>query len=97
MAFFSKTPSSFPIGMILVIILLSYTAFSDQGLIRLYHLRQTENMILEKNEELRQEIRLLKQEIKNLHKLPYLERVVREELGFIKPNEIVYYVGTNAE
>ena len=80
-------------SLIIIAVFFAYLTFSDQGLARLYHLNQTEDMIIQKNKELRNEIQLLKLESNNLHKLSYLERVARQELGVLKSNEILYYVG----
>ena len=90
-------PSLLTVSLAVSLIFLGYMTLSDQGLFRLYQLFQTEDMAIENNEEFRQEIVVLKQEVKELHKLPHLERVIRKELGFLKPNEIIYYVGTNEE
>jgi cell division protein FtsB len=89
--------SPFINGLIVIILVFGYMVFSDQGLARLYHLRQTENMVMQKNDEFRQEISQLKDEIKRLQKPAYLERVVREELGFLRSDEILYYVGDETE
>src|SRR3989338_7265467 len=82
------------LSFILGSVLLFYIVFSDQCLARFYYLHRTENLLLQANERKRGEINELKSEIGRLQKLPYLERVAREELGFLRSNEIVYYVET---
>ena len=70
---------------------MTYAVFGENGLMRLDELRRKrdefrqENRRLEdRNNDLRRQVELL------LHDNRYLERVAREELGLIGPNELVF-------
>ena len=70
---------------------LCIAVFGDNGLMRLYDLRRQRNELLseirafkEQNSDLERRVELL------LHDERYLERIAREELGLIGPNEIVF-------
>lgn len=74
---------------------LAFTLFAvlgDQGLLKLHQMRLTEAQLGQMVHEVRAENNRLAIEIERLKETPYLEKVVREELGFLRPDEVVYYV-----
>lgn len=77
-------------------LLLLYTIIGDQGIIDLYqfqlkiHSLESEIREIDRaNDSLREKIRLLRDD-------PYyIEGLAREELGLIKPGEVIYYIKNN--
>jgi cell division protein FtsB len=70
---------------------MTLVVFGDKGLMHLYELRRerdeirTENQRLEEqNNEFKRQVELL------LHDSRYLDRIAREELGLIGPDEIIF-------
>ena len=61
------------------------------SLLRIYHFRKQRNQIKKDIFQLVEENNLLRQEIQNLRSDPeYISRIAREELGLVKPGEIIY-------
>lgn len=83
--------SPFHIAVALLIAALCwFTIFGNQGLYRLHELKKT-------NQKMRHEISSLKEQIKDrenqitLFSDPvYLEKIVRQELGYVKPYEVIF-------
>lgn len=81
---------------IIFIVLVALTIFDQRGFIHMVRLREeleelenyNDKLIIE-NEELRQEIDLLKNDLR------YLEEVARSELGLVKEGELVYHLEKN--
>ncbi len=71
------------VAFLAVIYLPSYTKFQD---LKREDEKLAENIetLEQENEALREEARLLQNDVK------YLEKVLREELGLVKPGEVVY-------
>ena len=70
-----------------------FAVFGDQGLLKLHQMRQTEAQLGERLNEIRTENDRLAQAIAQLKDDAALEKVVREELGYLRPDEVIYYVG----
>jgi cell division protein FtsB len=65
--------------------------FGDKGLMHLYDLRRQRDEIHRENQRLEQQNREMQREVELLlHDLRYLDRIAREELGLIGPNEIIF-------
>lgn len=71
--------------------LLAAASFTDgKGFRRYFVLRQSMTLLAEKNRQLASQNQKLAREIDALRKdVRVQERAVREELGFVKPNEVV--------
>jgi cell division protein FtsB len=74
-------------------VLVALTIFDQRGFIHMVRLREEleelenyNDKFLIENEELRQEIDLLKNDLR------YLEEVARSELGLVKEGELVYHL-----
>lgn len=81
------------IFFIIFIVLVALTIFDQRGFIHMVRLREEleelenyNDKFLIENEELRQEIDLLKNDLR------YLEEVARSELGLVKEGELVYHL-----
>jgi len=77
--------------------ILFFTVFGERGLLRINDLKRERSLIEEKSAELRAANEKLRQEIALLHSdRRYLERIARNELGLVKPNEIIYQFPVSA-
>lgn len=65
-------------------------SFGNEGWVKWFRLRQLEKLMEEKNHLLSQNNTLLRKEIELLHQPATLERTIREELGYVKQDEILY-------
>ncbi len=76
---------------ILVFIILALTVFGERGLINLLSYRQQRQALAGEVERLKQENQKLAQERERLtNDDSYLEQLAREELGMVKPGELVF-------
>lgn len=64
--------------------------FGDQGIIQLHKLALMKKQLIEKRTTLKSDIDKLTGEKKLLHDNKHLEFVIRDELGFIRPGEIIF-------
>lgn len=75
----------------LIVTLALFAIFGERGALHLWRLRQEKRKIDEKNFLLQRENELLRERIYRLrHDDLYLEKVAREELGLVRPGEILY-------
>ncbi|HUT53196.1 MAG TPA: septum formation initiator family protein [bacterium] len=75
---------------VLVLIILAFTVFGDRGLLNLVRYQQERQELLSRAQKLREENRELRAEIERLQNDPaHIERLAREELGMVKPGELV--------
>lgn len=65
-------------------------SFGNEGWVKLYHLKQFEKGLEEKNALLAQNNRDLLKEIQDLKDLKYIEHYIRRELGYVRADEILY-------
>ena len=81
-----------PIALLLAaVIVVPLKIFSSQGLERVERLEQELRVLKESNQELARENQALLSEIRAFHSNPgYIEKVARDELGMVGPNEIIY-------
>ena len=78
-------------GMCAVFILFCWFAvFGNQGLYTYYSLQTTKKSLIAENITLHARLMELQREEKLLHEPRYLETIIRQELGYIRPGEVVY-------
>ncbi len=80
----------------LIVFLTSYLIFGNNGLLKLYHMKNLEEEYRKelitlklKNKELKKEIDLLKKD------KAYLETVIKDRLNMKRPNEDMYIIKSN--
>ena len=75
---------------ILVLVILAFTVFGDRGLLNLVRYQKERQELVAQAQKLREENEALRAEIEHLKTDPsYIERLAREELGMVKPGELV--------
>jgi cell division protein FtsB len=84
-------------GAIGTVAFLFLAVVGDQGLLRLYELKQIEKSIVKKISGLENENQTMTREINSLQSPSYLEKVARQELGFLHPKEVIYYINPLSE
>lgn len=83
--------SPFHIGVAAIVIILSwYTIFGNQGLYRLYELKLENRRMKEEILNLKDEIKAREKQMALFSDPTYLETIVRQELGYVKPGEIIF-------
>jgi len=65
-------------------------SFGNEGWVKLYKLRQFERMMETENRTIAQNNTDLQLEIENLSDPRYLEHYIRQQIGFIRENELIY-------
>ena len=80
-------------GTVAAIALALFAVFGDRGLLKLRHMNQIESRLAGQIEGLREENERLSLSIASLDDPVTLEKVVREELGYLGDNEVIFYVG----
>lgn len=79
-----------------VLLVFSYLSlWADNGLLHLLQLKRIKTAIHEENKTILEQNLSYVQEIKKLKELPYIEQKARSELGYVRPNEVVYVVEEN--
>lgn len=73
--------------ILLILLLVSLNLFGQQGLVRLYRMKQMARALRYENEDLARQNGALTQEIEKLQQDDYLERLIREERGYVAENE----------
>lgn len=73
-----------------ILFLTLLASFGNQGWIRLYRLTQFEKSLERENAGLAEDNNNLKREIRDLQDPLYVERYIRQELGFVRENEILF-------
>jgi cell division protein FtsB len=88
---------SFIWGFVLLLITLSlFSIFGDRGAIHLWRLEEEKKRLDERNFALQKENEGLRDRIHRLrHDDLYLEQVAREELGLVRPGEVIYRFGSS--
>ena len=72
--------------------------FGQNGLLQIGELKKVRMVLMEDINALHKENNTLKKEIKALNEDPfYIEKVAREELDMVKPNEIVFHIVSSAD
>ncbi|PLY01105.1 MAG: hypothetical protein C0623_06060 [Desulfuromonas sp.] len=87
-----------PWFIILVLLLLGFALFGERGVLKVYKTYQQKTDLEQKiadlekvNDELRQEIDALREDLKTI------ENIARRELGMVKPDEQVYQFHNNQQ
>lgn len=65
-------------------------SFGNQGWVKLYKLKQFEKNMEHENRLLAENNAALRQEIDDLKDPGYVERYIREELDFVRDNEVLF-------
>lgn len=74
-----------------VLVILAFTVFGDRGLVQLLSYKRQREALKEEARRLEEENRALAEEIERLkNDDSYLEQLAREELGMVKPGELVF-------
>lgn len=82
--------------ILLGLFLFALTAFGERGLYRLYHLNKVTRQIEEENNLLRKENESLRVEMNQLQESDYLERLIREQWGYLKEGERLLEIPGNS-
>ena len=76
---------------ILVLTILGFTVFGENGLINLVRYKKRAQALVQEAARLKKENQRLRREIERLKTDPaFIERLAREELGMVKPGELVF-------
>ncbi|GEM_PF-2620820 len=68
--------------------------FGNEGWVKFYRLRKFEQSLVEKNGKIAQSSFSLRQEIEDLKDTHLVERYIRNVLGFVRDDEIIYEIRT---
>ncbi len=71
------------------IFFLILTIFGDEGLIKLRKLYALRDLVSQENRELFQDNQRLLEEAHRLRQPAFTERLIRDNLGYVKPNEYI--------
>jgi cell division protein FtsB len=83
--------------LFLAIFFIFLTIFGKNGLLQIGDLKKARLVLYEEILALREENNALRKEIKGLKEDPfYIEKVAREELNLVRPNELVYYFDSSS-
>ena len=94
------TKQNIILSLIILILfsLLLLITFGDNGLVDFVLIKGKRNRMVEKNEKLNQENLVMYREIDRLKNDPkFVENVVRQELGVIAKDEVIFKTGKNQE
>ena len=79
------------LAVVLLLALVVASVVGNRGLVRVYHMHQTRASLVREITELRASNAALAEEVRVLRTDPgRIEAIAREELGLVKPGEIVY-------
>ncbi|PIR20021.1 MAG: hypothetical protein COV45_08590 [Deltaproteobacteria bacterium CG11_big_fil_rev_8_21_14_0_20_47_16] len=67
-----------------------FAVFGNQGLYTYYSLLNTKKNLITESQTLQAKLDELKKEEKLLHDPRYLEIIIRQELGYIRPGEVIF-------
>jgi len=76
--------------VVLFLIFCWFAVFGNQGLYTYYSLLSTKKHLITEEHNLQARLDSLKLEEKRLHDPNYLEIIIRQELGYIRPGEVVF-------
>lgn len=82
-----------PIQWVILLLFVAFcwfAVFGNQGLYTYYSLSTTKKNLILENGQLQARLEELKREEKLLHDPRYLETIIRQELGYIRPGEVVF-------
>ena len=79
--------------LLLALFFICVTIFGHNGLLQIGELRRVRKVLKEEIAVLCEENESLRKEIKGLREDPFfIEKVAREELDLVRPNEVVYHI-----
>ena len=86
-------------GKVLIALLLvgSMVGIANNGVMQLLKLRSRVARVANENEALTRKNRALALEVQRLKETPYLERLIRSELGFARDNELLFEFGNKGD
>lgn len=83
---------------ILVLLILGFTIFGENGLVNLIRLKKRTQALAHKADRLKAKNQVLEEDIGRLKTDPaYIESLAREELGMVKPGELVFQFAETKE
>lgn len=85
-----------PIQWVMMLLFMAFcwfAVFGNQGLYTYYSLQNTHKNLILENKNMQARLLDLRREEKLLHDPRYIETVIRQELGYIRPGEVVYQMG----
>jgi len=92
---FFRTQVYYALAVVFILLPL-YSVFGERGLLHLQRLRNEKKALDEKILYLQEENQKMRDRTYRIqHDERYLEKIVREELGWVKPGEIVYRFSSN--
>ncbi len=81
----------FVVLLVLVFFVIFFSTVGQRGIVRVHRLTEETDQIKTLNEKIRQENRNLKEEIDLLKRdLKRIDKIARQELGLVKEDEIIY-------
>jgi len=84
--------------LFLALFFIFLTIFGQNGLLQIGDLKKARMMLTKETFALREENDSLRREIKGLKEDPFfIEKVAREELDLVRPNEVVYQFVSSSE
>ena len=84
--------------LFLALFFIFLTIFGQNGLLQIGDLKKARMILTKETFALREENDLLRREIKGLKEDPFfIEKVAREELDLVRPNEVVYQFVSSSE
>lgn len=94
----TKEAILFSLSLVVLLTLVLFIVFSDQGLVDLYALRQEKRALLNQNNRLvEQNIRLIRAVDRLNNDLEYIENVARQELGMVGRDEVILKIEKDAK
>lgn len=85
----SISPFYLAIGSV-VMFLLYFTVFGNQGMIKLGEINRTNQQMKTEVASLKDQIKERERQILLIDDPVYLESIVRQELGYVKPMEVIF-------
>ena len=83
--------------LFLALFFIFLTIFGQNGLLQIGELKKARKVLLQEVFFLKQENDALSYEIQGLNEDPYfIEKIAREELNLVRPNEVVYYIPSSS-
>ena len=79
-------------GLVAAVALAGFAVFGDKGLLKLRTMHAMEDRLEGQISSLAQENGRLAHEIDALEDPKHLEHIVREELGYLRPDEVIFYI-----
>jgi len=83
--------------LFLALFFIFLTIFGQNGLLQIGELKKARKVLLQEVFVLKRENDALSDEIRGFKEEPYfIERIAREELNLVRPNEVVFYIPSSS-